>query len=262
MRKRLILVLAMLFCLTSFSTVHAASGYGWGYKKNDNHDIPDIGKYNEMLEKYNAYYADDSGDKNIYLTFDNGYEEGYTEDVLDVLKEEKVPATFFVTGHYVKEEPALVKRMVDDGHIIGNHSYHHPDFTIMKKAEIKKELEDLEEAVAEVSDQKELQYLRPPRGIFSENTLKWTNELGYTHIFWSLAFKDWNTGDQKGWEYAYDQIMDQIHPGAIVLLHAVSSDNAEALEKVIIELKKQGYNFKSLDDLVMKKNISDGFFGL
>src|SRR5699024_6045546 len=100
------------------------------------------------------------------------------------------------------------------------------------------------------------------RGIFSENTLKWTNELGYTHIFWSLAFKDWNTGDQKGWEYAYDQIMDQIHPGAIVLLHAVSSDNAEALAEVIIELKKQGYNFKSLDDLVMKNKISDGFFGL
>jgi len=162
----------------------------------------------------------------------------------------------------VKEEPKLVKRMVDDGHIIGNHSYHHPDFTIMRKPEIKKELDDLEKAVAEVSDQKELQYLRPPRGIFSENTLKWTNELGYTHIFWSLAFKDWNTGDQKGWTYAYDQIMDQIHPGAIVLLHAVSSDNAEALEKVIIDLKKQGYTFKSLDDLVFKDQLSDAIFGI
>lgn len=263
MRKSItILITSILFVFMSLSPVYAASGYGWGYKKNNDNEKPDVGKYKEILEKYDAYYVDDSNEKNIYLTFDNGYEEGYTEDVLNVLKKESVPATFFVTGHYVKEEPELVKRMVDEGHIIGNHSYHHPDFTIMRKAEIKQELDDLEQAVAEVSDQKELQYLRPPRGIFSENTLKWTNELGYTHIFWSLAFKDWNTGDQKGWEYAYDQIMEQIHPGAIVLLHAVSSDNAEALENVINELKKQGYNFKSLDDLVFKDQLSEGIFGL
>ena len=263
MRKSItILITSILFVFMSLSPVYAASGYGWGYKKNNDNEKPDVGKYKGILEKYDAYYVDDSNEKNIYLTFDNGYEEGYTEDVLNVLKKESVPATFFVTGHYVKEEPELVKRMVDEGHIIGNHSYHHPDFTIMRKAEIKQELDDLEQAVAEVSDQKELQYLRPPRGIFSENTLKWTNELGYTHIFWSLAFKDWNTGDQKGWEYAYDQIMEQIHPGAIVLLHAVSSDNAEALENVINELKKQGYNFKSLDDLVFKDQLSEGIFGL
>lgn len=257
-----IFILAISFVFTGVSSVNAVGGYGWGYKKNSDNEIPEVGMYGEMLKEYDAFYVDDSGDKSIYLTFDNGYEEGYTKDVLDVLKQEDVPATFFVTGHYVKEEPKLVKRMVDDGHIIGNHSYHHPDFTIMRKPEIKKELDDLEKAVAEVSDQKELQYLRPPRGIFSENTLKWTNELGYTHIFWSLAFKDWNTGDQKGWTYAYDQIMDQIHPGAIVLLHAVSSDNAEALEKVIIDLKKQGYTFKSLDDLVFKDQLSDAIFGI
>src|SRR5699024_7308728 len=146
--------------------------------------------------------------------------------------------------------------------IIGNHSYYHPYFTIMRKPEIKKVLDDLEKAVAAVYDQKEFHYLRPPRGIFSENTLKWTNELGYTHIFWSLAFKDWNTEQQNGWTYAYDQIMEQIHPGAIVLLHAVSSDNAEALEKVIIDLKKQGYTFKSLDDLVFKDQLSDAIFGI
>src|SRR5690625_3018290 len=96
-----------------------ASGYGWGYKKNSDHQIPDIGKYHEMLKKYGAYYVDDSGEKVVYLTFDNGYEQGYTEGILDVLKNESVPATFFVTGHYVKSEPALVKRMVDEGHIVG-----------------------------------------------------------------------------------------------------------------------------------------------
>lgn len=258
----------MVFMLISFMMIFVitpstyAAGYGWGYKKNTDNKLPDIGKYKAMLDKYGAYYADESGEKNIYLTFDNGYEEGYTEEILNVLKKENVPAAFFVTGHYVKEEPGLVKRMVSDGHIIGNHSYHHPDFTIMRKQEIKTELEDLEKAVANITDQKQLIYLRPPRGLFSEDTLKWSQELGYTHIFWSLAFKDWKTDDQKGWKYAYDEIIEQIHPGAVVLLHAVSSDNAKALEKVIKELKQQGYTFKNLNDLAIKEELSDAIFGL
>lgn len=257
MRKIIVSTSILAFFLAFFIHTNQAHalGYGWGYKKNSDHQIPDIGKYHEMLKKYGAYYVDYSGEKVLYLTFDNGYEQGYTEGILDVLKEESVPATFFVTGHYVKSEPKLVKRMVDEGHIIGNHSYHHPDFSIMSKKAIKEELEALEQAVAHISDQKNLKYLRPPRGIFNEQSLKWSNELGYIHIFWSLAFNDWNTNQQKGWQYAYDQMMEQIHPGAIVLLHTVSSDNAEALPNVISELKKQGYEFKSLDDLVFKDMI-------
>jgi len=258
-KASIIIFLTFLLCL--LAPIHA-DAFGWGYKKNSNHQIPEIGKYEEMLEKYGAYYVDDSGEKNIYLTFDNGYEQGYTSDILDVLKKESVPATFFVTGHYVESEPDLIKRMVDEGHIIGNHSYHHPDFTIMNKEAIKEELETLEQSVAEISDQKEIKFLRPPRGVFNENTLRWSNELGLVHIFWSLAFADWNTADQKGWQYAYDQIMKQIHPGAIVLLHAVSSDNAEALEKIIQELKKQGYTFKSLDDLILKNTLPNGILNL
>jgi len=238
----------------------AASGFGWGYKKNADHEVPDIGKYQEMLEEYGAYYADLSGDKNIYLTFDNGYEEGYTGDILDVLKKEQVPATFFVTGHYVETEPELVKRMVDEGHIVGNHSYHHPDFSILSKEAMKKELEDLEKAVSDISDQDEITYLRPPRGMFNEQTLQWANDLGYVHIFWSLAFKDWETNNQKGWKYAYEQVLEQVHPGAIVLLHTVSSDNAEALENLIKELREQGYQFKSLDDLVQKDKLPEEIF--
>lgn len=233
-----------------------ASGYGWGYKKNSDHQVPNIGRYQELLDEYGAYYADLSGDKHIYLTFDNGYEQGYTGDILDVLKKSQVPATFFVTGHYVETEPELVKRMAEEGHIIGNHSYHHPDFSILSKEAMQKELEDLEAAVSEITDQNEINYLRPPQGMFNEETLKWANDLGYTHIFWSLAFKDWETNNQKGWQYAYEQVMEQIHPGAIILLHTVSADNAEALEHVIKELKDQGYEFKSLDDLVMKNQVN------
>lgn len=262
MRNKTIATTIMIFLLAflSLNDNVQASGYGWGYKKNDNHERPDIGKYSEMLKRYGAYYADTSGEKVIYLTFDNGYEQGHTNQILDTLKENAVPATFFVTGHYVDREPGLVKRMVDEGHIIGNHSYHHPDFSILSKAAVQKELETLEEAVAHISSQKELKYLRPPRGIFNEQTLKWSNELGYIHIFWSLAFNDWQTNKQKGWQYAYDQIMAQIHPGAIVLLHTVSSDNEEALPHVIKALKEQGYQFKSLDDLVIQDMFSEGIF--
>lgn len=256
-----IIIMVFLAFFQYGETTKASSGYGWGYKKNTEHKIPEIGKYKDILEKFGAYYADDSGEKVIYLTFDNGYEEGYTGEILDVLKKEEVPAAFFVTGHYVKSQPDLVRRMVDEGHIIGNHSYHHPDFTIVSKETMKKELETLEQAVAEVSDQKDLKYLRPPKGIFSEKTLRWSNELGYIHIFWSLAFTDWKTSEQKGWEYAYDNIMKQVHPGAIMLLHTVSSDNAEALDKLITELKKQGYTFKSLDHLVLKNMLPEPIYG-
>lgn len=262
-RKRMIVLITFIFFL-SFSintgNVHA-KGYGWGFKKNDNHEVPYVGKYRDILKEYGAYYVDESGEKNIYLTFDNGYEQGYTDEVLDVLKKENVPATFFVTGHYVSSQPDLIKRMVDEGHIVGNHSYHHPDFTIVTKDVMKRELESLEKAVADISDQKDMKYMRPPRGMFNEKTLQWSNELGYIHVFWSLAFIDWNTDAQRGWKFAYDQIKKQIHPGAIILLHAVSEDNAKALDNLITDLKKEGYTFKSLDDFVIKDKIPEGIYG-
>lgn len=251
-------ILFVIFCALSFmlgTNIVEAAGYGWGYQKKNNQEIPDVGKYKEIIEGHQAYYADFSEEKNIYLTFDNGYEQGYTEEILDTLKKLNVPATFFVTGHYVKDQPALIKRMVEDGHIIGNHSHSHPDFTTLSKEEIKKELDLVKDAVAKISDQKEMNFLRPPRGTFSEKTLAHAEELGYVHVFWSVAFHDWDTNKQKGWQYAYDQIIEQIHPGAIILLHTVSEDNAKALERVIVELKRQGYQFKSLNDLLVKNNI-------
>ncbi|TMN22839.1 delta-lactam-biosynthetic de-N-acetylase [Lentibacillus cibarius] len=264
MRKLIVAVVTVMFFLALSAyqpEIHAQGGYGWGFKKNDEHKLPDIGKYKQILEEYGAYYADDSGEKNVYLTFDNGYEEGYTDDILDVLKKHDVPAAFFLTGHYVESQPDLVKRMADEGHIIGNHSYHHPDFTTVTKKTMRKELESLEEAVADVSSQENIKYLRPPQGMFNEKTLQWANELGYIHTFWSLAFTDWDTDDQKGWKYAYDNIMEQIHPGALILLHTVSSDNAKALDKLVTDLKKQGYQFKSLDDLVLKNLLPQPIYG-
>lgn len=249
---RVLLVLSIVF----FILQSVSFAYGWGYKKGGPNQPPEVGKYGEILREHGGYYIDDSREKFVYLTFDNGYEAGYTVDILDVLEEEGVPATFFVTGHYVKSASEIVKRMADDGHIIGNHSYHHHDFTSLSKEKYRQELADLDRAVEAVTGIEKLQYVRPPRGVFNEQTIQWGNELGYIHMFWSVAFVDWHT-DQKGWESAYEQVMDQMHPGAIILLHTVNEDNALALSHLIKELKNQGYTFKSLDDLVIGDYFDD-----
>jgi peptidoglycan-N-acetylmuramic acid deacetylase len=228
----------------------------WGFKKSVNHEPPSAGKQlDELLAQYNGFYLGDTTKKEIYLTFDNGYENGYTAKVLDVLKKKKVPATFFVTGHYLKKESKLVKRMAKEGHIVGNHSWHHPDLTEVSDVRLKKELELVREEYEKLTGKKGMNYLRPPRGVFSERTLAMSEKLGYTNVFWSLAFVDWQTDKQKGWQYSYDQVMKQIHPGSILLLHTVSKDNAEALEKIITDLQADGYTFKSLDDLMMDKTL-------
>ncbi|MFD1020753.1 delta-lactam-biosynthetic de-N-acetylase [Thalassobacillus hwangdonensis] len=237
-----------------------ADAFGWGYKKSNGDQPPDVGMYGPLIQKYDGFYVDPSGDKEVYLTFDNGYEEGYTASVLDVLKEKKVPATFFITGHYIKSAEDLVKRMVDEGHIVGNHSWHHPDFTEVSRQKMKEELDRVEQAVADLTDQEEMLYMRPPRGTFNANTLEWTREMGYIHAFWSIAFVDWNTNQQKGWQYAYRSVMDQVHPGAVILLHTVSKDNAEALERMIDGMRKEGYEFKSLDHLMMKRMLPKGIY--
>ncbi|MRH44628.1 delta-lactam-biosynthetic de-N-acetylase [Aquibacillus halophilus] len=263
MQKRLglaLIVITLIF-VSLPNTIQAAS-YGWGYKKSSDHQPPQVGIYGSILERYGGYYLDRSGDKEIYLTFDNGYEQGHTGKVLDVLKDKQVPATFFVTGHYVKDKPGLVKRMVNEGHIVGNHTYHHPDLTSISKAKMKEELDSLEKAVGDITVQKEMKYVRPPKGTFTQQSIQWANELGYIHMFWSLAFVDWNTNSQKGWQQAYQQVVNQIHPGAVILLHTVSQDNADALEHLIDDLRKQGYTFRSLDHLVMKKMIPKPIFGI
>ncbi|MHC0036217.1 delta-lactam-biosynthetic de-N-acetylase [Pseudoneobacillus sp. C159] len=236
----------------------ANSPIHWGFKKAKNEQPADAGtELEKLLEKHSAVYKGDSTRKYLYLTFDNGYENGFTEKVLDVLKKEKVPATFFVTGHYLKSAPELVKRMVKEGHIVGNHSWSHPDLTQVSNERLRDELEKVRKETENLTGQKHMAYLRPPRGIFSERTMAIAKEMGYTHVFWSLAFVDWKTNQQKGAQYAYDNIMRQVHPGAILLLHTVSKDNADALKQVIQDLKKRGYEFKSLDDFVLRHTLKE-----
>lgn len=259
MLKRIFPVfLVFLFIVTPASAIVSNTPIHWGFKKAKDEKPAEAGKeWDELLEKYDAFYKGDPNKKEIYLTFDNGYENGYTEKFLDVLKKEKVPAAFFVTGHYLESQPELVERMAKEGHIIGNHSYYHPDLTKVDDARVKRELEKVRAKTEEITGIKNMVYLRPPRGIISERTLKLAKEEGYTHVMWSLAFVDWKVNEQRGWEYAYDNIMRQIHPGAILLLHTVSKDNADALERAIQDLKEKGYEFKSLDDLIKSKSVKD-----
>ncbi|MFE8701524.1 delta-lactam-biosynthetic de-N-acetylase [Cytobacillus sp. FJAT-54145] len=259
MKKYLIILFS--WCLISSTVAHAQvpnTPIQWGFKKGHDEQQAQAGKkLDDLLEKYDSYYKGDPNKKEIYLTFDNGYENGYTKQILDILKKEQVPATFFVTGHYLESAAPLVERMVKDGHIIGNHSYYHPDLTKVDDERLARELEKVRAATEKITGEKNMIYLRPPRGVLSERTLALAKEQGYTHVMWSLAFVDWYTDQQKGWEYAYNKIMSQIHPGAVILLHTVSKDNADALEKVIKDLKKKGYTFKSLDDLTMSKAIDE-----
>lgn len=255
-------IITILFLLL-FSTVPAAvlpveaaqmQPYHFGFKKSKGHQPASINEegFKDILMKHDAIFLGDTTKKELFLTFDNGYENGYTVKILDVLKEHKVPAIFFVTGHYAKKETDLIKRMVDEGHLIGNHSWSHPDMSQISSEQIKTELEKVHTAVTQATNQKQMKYLRPPRGIFSDRVLEESKALGYTSVFWSIAYKDWDTNEQRGWQYAYDQVMKQIHPGAVILLHSVSKDNAEALAQVITAAKEQGYEFKSLEQLQKK----------
>jgi peptidoglycan-N-acetylmuramic acid deacetylase len=252
MMKRFFGILASVLLLLPQAAHAAVSNQPihWGFKKAVNEQPAEAGaQYDQLLAKYGAFYKGSPDTKTLYLTFDSGYENGQTPKILDVLKKEKVPATFFVTGHFLESQKELSKRIVKEGHIIGNHSWHHPDFTAVSDERIREELAKVKNRTKEITGQKEMKYLRPPRGVFSERTMQIAKEEGYLHVFWSLAFVDWNVNQQRGWQYAYGNIMRQAHPGCVMLLHSVSQDNADALEKAIKDLKKKGYKFKSLDDL-------------
>lgn len=233
----------------------ADTPFHFGFKKSVGGQLPSIDQegFKAIVDKHGAIFLGDTTRKDLFLTFDNGYENGYTAPILDTLKAKKVPAVFFITGHYVKDQPELVKRMAAEGHLVGNHSWSHPDMTTISDSQIKDELDRVKQASAKFTGTDRMAYLRPPRGIFSERVLSVTKELGYTNVFWSIAYKDWDVNDQKGAPYAYRKVIDQLHPGAVILLHSVSKDNAAALGAIIDEARRQGYEFRSLDDLMRSR---------
>lgn len=208
-----------------------------------------------LINKYPVYYLGDASKKIIYLTFDEGYENGFSGKILDVLKEKNVKAAFFVTTPYIKANKDLVKRMVDEGHLVCNHSTHHPSMAaeaLKGKTDFDEEFSVCEKAFEDVTSSKMPKFFRPPMGKYSELSLKYTQDLGYKTIFWSFAYNDWDVNKQPDAAYAKNFIMSRTHPGGIYLLHAVSKTNTEILPWLIDEWKAKGYEFKTLNELPAK----------
>lgn len=221
--------------------------YSWWITMNKKHETPGIApNAKKLLSQYDGVYIGDTTRKVIYLTFDEGYENGYTRKILDTLKANDVRAVFFVTGPYIKGQGDLIKAMLDDGHLIGNHTINHPSLPNLDVTGVEKELYGLEKEFYSKFG-KGFRYMRPPSGEYSERVLAASQQLGYKTVFWSFAYKDYETDKQKGAEYAYNMVMNNIHNGAILLLHAVSKDNADALDRIIKDIKAQGYSIELLD---------------
>lgn len=232
--------------------VKEAAGENWGLGGYSTEGKQPTGTATaQELKQYDAYYIGDCNKKVIYLTFDAGYENGYTAKILDALKKHKVKATFFLVGNYVKTSPDLVKRMAAEGHIVANHTLTHPNMSSISTMEsFQKQLVDLDQLCKETTGVTMKKYYRPPQGKFCESNLKMAHELGYQTFFWSLAYVDWYNDKQPTKEEAFKKLLGRIHPGAIVLLHSTSKTNSEILDELLTKWEEMGYTFGTLDDLV------------
>ncbi|MDO4327034.1 MAG: polysaccharide deacetylase family protein [bacterium] len=229
----------------------AENNWGLGFPKNGG--TPTGNASPEELKQYRAAYIDSTDENVIYLTFDCGFENGNTPLILDALKKHSAPATFFVVGNYLETSPELVKRMVEEGHIVANHTYHHPNMSqISTKESFQKELSSVESLYQEITGQNMVPYYRPPQGKYSTANLQMANDLGYTTFFWSLAYVDWLQDKQPTKEEAFSKLLTRIHPGAVVLLHNTSSTNGAILDELLTKWEEMGYHFAPLSDLAEK----------
>lgn len=228
----------------------AAAEENWGLSFQEDGEPPIANATAEELARYNAFYTGDNNEKVLYLTFDAGYENGNTSKILDSLKRHDVSATFFVVGTYIDSEPDLIRRMAEEGHTVGNHTWHHPDMSqITSEEDFKKELESVEDAYEKITGQAMTKYYRPPRGIFSKTNLQMAQKLGYQTFFWSLAYVDWYEDAQPTKEEAFEKLLGRIHPGAVVLLHSTSSTNASILDELLTKWEDMGYSVRPLQEL-------------
>lgn len=253
----LVLVLTGVIAVSRFTgtdAVNTSADGNWGLSFQQAGQPPVGNATAEYLKQFDAYYAENTTEKVLYLTFDAGYENGYTAKILDALKKHKAPAAFFVVGNYLQTNPELVKRMVKEGHIVGNHTFHHPDMSQISTMEaFSKEIGDLEKLYKKTTGKKLQKFYRPPQGKYSEKNLEMAKKLGYYTIFWSLAYVDWYESQQPAREEAFKKLIPRIHPGAIVLLHSTSKTNAEILDDLLTKWEELGYTFQSLDQLLQSK---------
>lgn len=241
---------ARAVCSKETSTVLPASEENWGLGFPEEGKRPTGNATMDELKEYDAYYAEDTDEKTIYLTFDCGYENGNTEPILDALKKHNIKAAFFVVGTFVDSNPELIKRMVNEGHIVGNHTWHHPDISAMSTREdFSRELKDVEKKYKEVTGKSMKKFYRPPQGKYNVQNLKMAKESGYKTFFWSLAYVDWYQNNQPTKEEAFKKLLGRIHPGAVVLLHSTSGTNAAILDELLTKWENMGYTFQTIDQI-------------
>ena len=248
-----LLVLGIILALAGAGAAKQAAALpagSWGLSFQQEGQPPVGNTTADRLRQYDAAFLGDTAQKRIYLTFDAGYENGCTAQILDVLKAREVPAAFFVVGNYLQTAPELVQRMADEGHLVGNHTEHHWDMSrIADRETFRKELETVEEQYRELTGQEMEKFYRPPQGVYSEENLRMAKELGYKTVFWSLAYVDWYQDDQPTAEQAFSKLIPRIHPGAVVLLHSTSQTNAAILDELIGKWEALGYRFGRLEEL-------------
>ena len=252
-RDKLLIFLALAMAVTAVSlffrrNILPTASWGLSFRQEG---APPVGNADrQQLRQYDAAYLGDPSKKLLYLTFDAGYENGSTEKILDTLKEQQVPAAFFLVGNYIEKNADLVRRMEAEGHIVGNHTMHHKDMSkITDEAAFTKELQDLEKLYEDTVGKPMPKYYRPPQGIYSEDNLRLAQKLGYKTVFWSLAYVDWNNNSQPTREQAFKKLLPRTHPGAVILLHSTSKTNAEILGELIEKWKAEGYRFGTLEEL-------------
>ncbi len=255
MRKKDIFLLlgavcaAAVLAFSQFTDIVIETG-SWGLSFQTEGQPP-IGPASiQQLADYDAVYVGNTSEPVLYLTFDAGYENGCTEKILDILKKHNVPAAFFLVGNYIEKNADLVRRMVNEGHIVANHTMHHYDMSkLSDRAAFEKELTDLEALFMSVTGKQMPKYYRPPQGIYSQKNLEMAKTLGYKTVFWSLAYVDWNNDSQPTKEAAFNKLLPRTHNGAVVLLHSTSTTNAEILDALLTKWESMGYSFASIDRL-------------
>lgn len=249
------LVLFILATAAAIIPGAADNAYNWYCIRTPGNKRPPCPAEMSFVDKLGGFYidknkTDSDTEKVVYLTFDAGYENGNVEKILDTLKNKEVKGAFFVLGNLVTSNTDLVKRMADEGHLVCNHTYHHRDMSkYTDKAEFALELTSLEDAYRNLTGREMSKYYRPPEGRFSEQNLKFAQEMGYSTVFWSFAYADWDNNKQPSAEYALKKILSNVHNGAVILLHPTSSTNAEIMPQLIDSLKIYGYRFGTLDEL-------------
>ena len=247
--KRLIFCGILMFALAAALIPRAEPVMGWGLSFQQEGQPPAAPMTAEKLRALGGAYVDEGGGKVLYLTFDAGYENGYTGEILDILKELEVPAAFFVTGDYLDRNADLIRRMAQEGHIVGNHTLHHPDMTALDEEAFRAELQGVEEKYFDITGQTLPKYYRPPQGVYDEKSLKRAQKSGYQTVFWSLAYADWDNDHQPSPDEAVKKLNSRIHDGAVVLLHATSKTNAEILKHLLTGWMEMGYRFEPVTEL-------------